>query len=459
MRGMTDRRRTLAASSLLAAGALACGGGADPRPPDVVLIVVDTLRADRLSCYGYERETSPRLDRLAAQGVRYARAQSQAPWTTPSIGSLMTSRFPTELGILTERSVLSEDEVSLAEALAAGGYATAAVVSHSFCSSEWNFDQGFEHFDESNVLGHDAVTSEAVTARALEALDALLANPGGGRRPFFLWVHYFDPHFAYIAHEDFPFPGPADYDGPVSSGMKYSLLRKMNETVDADDLEEVRRFYDSEIALTDHWIGVLLDGLRARGCWDDALVVVTADHGEEFNDHGYMGHSRTVYQELVRVPLIVKYPRARAGAPGATAGAVIERPVALLDVYPTVLEVTGTAPLPGPPRAGVSLLDRGAERPLPLVSETARQGGVRGVVEGGHKLVHRLREGHFELYDLEADPAELRDLAATEPERVAELRSRLDLWERAVRPGASAERELDEDELERLRELGYLGGD
>jgi len=445
---MTEPLERARAGSLgvLTALVAACGGAGgergDPRP-DVVLVVVDTLRADRLGCYGYERETSPALDRFAAEGVRYARAFSQAPWTTPSIGSLMTSRFPTELGIFHERSILSEDEVLLAEALAAGGYETAAVVSHSFCSSEWNFDQGFERFDESNVLGHEAVTSAAVTERALELLD------GFGRGPFFLWVHYFDPHFAYVFHDEFPFPGPPDYRGPVRDGMKYSLLRGMHAELTATDLEEVRRFYDSEVAETDHWIGALLDGLRARGLWDDALVIVTADHGEEFNDHGAMGHSRTLYQELVHVPLIVKYPR---GA--GPAGLVDERAVALLDVYPTVLELAG---LPAPAGlAGASLLAP-AQGSRPLVSETARRGGLRSLVSGDYKLIQHLSSGEIELYDLAADPLERRDLSAADPARAEALRAQLEAWAGAVRPGRSTEVELDREDVERLEALGYTG--
>ena len=434
----------------------ACGEAAPaaPRRPSVLLIVVDTLRADRLSCYGYERETSPHLDRLAAEGVRYARAISQAPWTTPSIGSLMTSRFPSELGILHERSVLSPDEVTLAEALSLGGYRTAGVVSHSFCSSEWNFDQGFERFDESNVLGHDAVTSEAVTRRALELLDGLIEADAGA--PFLLFAHYFDPHFAYVDHPEFPFPGPEDYGGPVTSGMKYSLLRDMSATVDEADLAQVRRFYDSEIALTDRWIGALLEGLRERGLWDETLVVVTADHGEEFNDHGRMGHSRTVYQELVHVPLIVKYPRGE----GWPSGAVEPRTVALLDVYPTVLEVTGVElpPALAERLAGVSLLGDGA-RERPVVSETARRGGVRGVVDPPYKLVHLVADDAFELYDLDADPGERRDLLAARPELAARLKQSLADWERSVRDGAAAERDLDPELIERLEAMGYLGGD
>jgi arylsulfatase A-like enzyme len=424
---------------------VSCGEPFAPSPPDVFLIVVDTLRADHLGCYGYERDTSPHIDRLAAEGVRFERAVSQAPWTTPSIGSLLTSRYPSEIGIHSERSVLSDDLVLLPEVLREHGYATAAVVSHHFCSSRWNFDQGFDTFDESNVKGHAAVTSEDVTRSALELVDE---HPGG-ERPLFLWVHYFDPHFAYVGHDEHPFAGSPDYDGPVRDGLEYKYLFRMRGALAEEDMDELRRFYDSEIAHTDRWIGALFDGLRERGRWDDALVIFTADHGEEFLDHGGLGHSRTVFDEAVRVPLIVKRP----GASGA--GDVVARPVPLLDVFPTVLEHAG---IESPPDvAGASLFAAAAGGPV--VTETARKGGVRGLVADGYKLVHRVEEGTFVLYDLARDPGETRDVAAERPTLARRLRSMLEQWERATESRAAVEIELGVAELEALRQLGYAGAD
>ena len=429
-----------AAGTLLLAAASCAQPSA---PPNVVLVVVDTLRADRLGCYGYERDTSPHIDRLAAEGARYQRAISQAPWTTPSIGSLLTSRYPSEIGIEATTSALADELLLLPEALRAGGYTTAGVVSHSFCSSRFNFDQGFDSFDESNVKGHKAVTSADVTQRALELVDAFEAQP------FFLWVHYFDTHFAYVHHEEFPFEGPEDYAGPVESGLQYKLLFRMREQLNASDLEELRSYYDSEIAWTDHWIGALFDGLRERGLWDDALVILTADHGEEFRDHGTLGHSRTLYDELVRVPLLIKSPR---GAPYARVGAAPAEPVALLDVFPSVLDAAG---IPAPPGlAGVSLFGTDT-RARPIVSETARKGGVRSLVDDPFKLIHRLESDQVELYDLSVDPLETRDLADEDPERAARMRAALAEWAASLETTAAPEVELDAEEQRRLEELGY----
>ena len=452
---MPRPRTSLAAwsgpSVLLLAGLAACGAEATRSGPSIVLIVVDTLRKDHLSCYGHARETTPHVDRLAAEGVRFDLAYSQAPWTTPSIASLLTSRYPTSIGIRTERSVLSDDLVLLPEVLSDAGWSTGAVVSHTFCSSEWNFDQGFDHFDESNVLGHAAVTSEDVTARALEFVDQQTADA-----PFFLWAHYFDPHFAYVEHADHPFGGGDDYAGPIESGMQFSELFKMRGDLDEADVDEIRRLYDSEIAHTDRAIGALLDGLRARGIFDEALIVFTADHGEEFFDHGALGHARQMYQELVNVPLIVKFPQG-----SGLAGSVAE-PVPLLDIFPTVLAVAGVGVPPGV--EGRALVDEaGALRPQrrSFFSETARRGGVRAVVSGNWKLIEKAREGTYELYELAPDSRDSVDLARQNPERTAELTGLLDAWWRAQAAAApeDLERELGEAQLQELRDLGYAGAD
>lgn len=426
------------ASEAPAARAVAADGGTRP---NVVLIVLDTLRRDRLGCYGAQRATSPAIDRLAADGVRYERAYSQAPWTTPSIGSLLTSRYPSEIGVRDERSVLGSDLVLLPESLRAAGYATAAVVSHTFCSSRWGFDQGFERFDESNVQGHDAVTSEGVTDRALELLAEL-------REPWFLWVHYFDPHFAYVGHEAFDFRGPEPYRGVVSDGMDFGHLTKLRGSLKERDVEHLYALYDSEIAFTDHHVGRLLDALRERGDYDDALVVLTADHGEEFLDHGRLGHAKTLYAELVHVPLVVKYPR---GAPGVAA-----EPVALLDVHPTILAAAGVE---APPGVVGRRLDAAPSAERTIFAETARGGHQRMALRGSTKLVARDRKGTLEAYDVLADPRESAPRPAAGAPELDELARSLaafgERMDRAYHEAGAVD--LSDEELEQLRAMGYAG--
>ncbi len=398
------------------------------RPYSVVLIVVDTLRADHLSGWGYPRPTSPHLDALAARGIRFAQAHSQAPWTTASVGSLMTSRYPTTLGILGERAALPEEVTTLAESLRAAGLATGAFVSHSFCSDEYNFDQGFETFNDENVLGHLGVSSTGVTDAALAWLDQV------GHRPFFLWAHYFDPHFAYILHPEYAFDTP--YDGPVRSDMKFSALGAL--TLGPADKAELERLYDSEVAWTDAQIGRLLDHLDDR-----TLVVFTADHGEEFLDHGRLGHSKTVYEELVHVPLVVSCPHWMPG--------VVEVPVANLDVFPTVLACLGAA---GPPDlAGRPL---GPEPPTSktVFTQTAKRNGIVAAIRGTEKVI-RSKNG-AERYDLATDPGERNNLGVS-PDHP--LLAELIRWEASLKAGRRdpIAVELVPAERAALEALGYVG--
>ncbi|QDV04546.1 Choline-sulfatase [Planctomycetes bacterium Poly30] len=445
------RRRLIGASSLCFSLLAACGGEPEAARPNVLLIVIDTLRADHLSTYGYERETSPRLTELASEGLRYERAVAQAPWTTPSIGALMTSRYPSSLGIEGEQNALADELVLLPEALQAAGYQTAGVISHSFLGSEWNFDQGFELFDEANVQGHSAVTSEGVTNAATAVLRQLSADP----EPFFLFVHYFDPHAAYVDHAGQDFGGPAGYDGPVTSGLLFRELRKMQKDTSDADLAELVRLYDSEIAFTDRQIGLLLDALRESGEWDDTMVIVTADHGEEFLDHGRFGHAKSLFEELIHVPLVVKPPASFKAT--VRAGTSVAEPVALIDVYPTVLQVTGATTefelegrsvFPQPPRGRT------------LFAETGRTGSAAAAISGSLKLIERA-EGRQQLFDLASDPQEKTNLARTRGTDVDRLLGELREWREvsAARALIGETIQIDAQSAARLKELGYGGDD
>jgi arylsulfatase len=423
----------------------------DSPPPNVVLIVVDTLRRDHLGCYGWKRPTSPRIDEFARQATLFTRSTSQAPWTTPAIGAILTSQYPSVLGIRRGVSALPDAAVLLPEMLRDHGYATGAVVSHSLCSKRWRFDQGFQSFDESNVHSNDTVTSEGVTDRALEFVEA------HRREPFLLWVHYFDPHGVYLAHPEFDFTTAPDYHGPVVSGMKFTDLTQIVDRLTPADVDQLERFYDSEIAYTDRQIGRLLDGLRERGLFDTSCVVFTADHGEEFLDHGHVGHTNTLHHELLDVPLIVKVPGLEKG--------VVDRPVASVDVVPTILDALH---LEAPCRLTGHSLRRAADgsddEVHPIFAETESKQGLslRCAQVGPWKLVRELGSGQRWLYDLASDPRELHDLAgsvADRPDlarRVAALEHALDAWLEECSHGLG-ERSVDlsDEEKRWLEELGY----
>ena len=444
---MLCRSSLLCLVSILPACAGDPGQDATATRPNVLMIVVDTLRRDHLGCYGYERDTSPHIDRFAATAVRYDRAYSQAPWTTASIGSLMTSLYPSQLGIESDRSVLHSDQVLLAEVLAANGYATGAAISHTFCSSEWNFSQGFELFDESSILGHRKLSSPGVTQVGIEYLEQHKDEP------FFLWLHYFDPHFAYNEHSEYAFGDGGAYDGPVEPGMLFSKLNKLRRSLDDADVAQLIGFYDSEVRYTDDHLGRVLAKLDELGLTEDTLVVFTADHGEEFMDHGRLGHAKTLYSEVVHVPLIVRYP---GGAPGVVTG-----PVGLVDVFPTVLEVLGiTTELA---LAGSSL-QPGADGSItsrPVFTENARGNPQRATIVGTYKLVEHIREGRFELYDIVADPAESNDLYGELEHPTDELKLQLADWaEMLARTDVKRQAiELTETLSESLEAMGYAGDD
>lgn len=447
------RARRRGGAALAALVALACNDAEiaaplAPRPAaeNVLLIVVDTLRADHTSLDG-GRATTPRLAELSRESLTYVRAYSQAPWTTPSIGSLLTSRSPTALGIRGDRSPLPEEARLLSEVLADAGFATGAAVSHDYCSARWGFAQGFEWFDESNVRGYQAISAPGVTNLGIAFVEAQ------AQRPWFLLLHYFDPHFSYLEHRRFAFGGrPTGYTGPIHSRMRFKALYALRAGLAAPDVAELERLYDSEIAFTDHHIGRLLDHLRARKLLDRTLVILTADHGEEFLERGDLGHAKSLYDEVIRVPLLLRVP--------GVAPARIAQPVGLIDLYPSVLDLLGLPPEPG--AAGISLFGRdrrAAAPPRPVFTETSRfERSLYGVVDGRHKLVLDLVRDRAQLYDLLDDPGERRDLASREPERARELRARLEAWIAQQRALAqrSSDLELSAEERERLRELGYL---
>jgi arylsulfatase A-like enzyme len=439
----------LLAIAAIAAGA--CGGEpAPPAPlqtPNLVLVTVDTLRADHLEAYGYGRATAPSIARLASSGVSFARAVSQAPWTLPAMASVHSGLYPIQHGAFEVETALPEAAETLAERLKTVGYSNVAVVSHEFVAAKHGFSQGFDVFDESNVLGHEAVTSRDLTMAALAEL-------GGVSEPFFLWVHYFDPHFSYVRH---PEAGFADgYTGALPEQLTSGrLIAEERGPMADDDLDYVKAVYDEEVAYTDEWIGTLWQALEDRYGADDTVVIVTADHGEYFLERGRFFHGKDVYRELVDVPLVI------AGAiDPALRGTVVENVVETRAIPRTIFGLLG---LPGDGFGGVDLLEvaRGGAS-IPAIAEGTYAFGTDerkvGVEHDGWKLIHRLDDDVYELYDLAADPRERNDLFeqyGVEHEIVAGLLQRLhelrDLPRLEPQPVG-----LTPETIERLRGLGYI---
>lgn len=399
---------------------------------NLILISIDTLRPDHLGFAGYSRSTSPNMDGLAAEGVVFTNAYSQSGWTLPSMVTILTGLYPRDHGATTFSSAVKKGIPSLAAVLGQRGYDSRGIVSHLLLTPEYGLDNGFDEYDYSILDDgnpHDISTSEQLTDKALESLDDM-------EEPFFLWVHYFDPHFKYLPHERWASFGDSDADR-----------------------------YDQEIAFTDQHIGRLLDFLRESNLYENSVIVLTSDHGEEFGEHGGSMH-RTTYEEVVRVPLVIKAPLLEPGSRNDRTDQI--------DLFPTILEILGTET--GSDFGGRNLF--GSERKGGAVFiERDRPAWFRqrAVIVGDYKLIRimkdtgrktssgkmgtivrteNIRPGHY-LFDLSGDPFETKNIFSrghTVSEKlVALLDSHLEKVETA-----GEKIEIGEELRRKLRSLGYL---
>lgn len=390
---------------------------------NVLLVSVDTLRADRLGAYGYREAETPRLDRLAREGIRFQQVVSPMPLTLPAHTSLMTA-LPTSIHGVRDNAAfqISAGATTLAEQLQAAGYDSGAFVGSFVLHSRWGLNRGFVHYDDAFLYGQPGSIPGQVERRAEAVVDAALGWLQEPRdAPFFAWIHLYDPHSPYSA--------PEPYGGRFGD-----------------------RPYDGEVAYTDAQVGRLLDELEAAGLLENTIVVVTADHGEGLGDHGEPGHGMFLYDTTLLVPLIIRLPDQ------LFAGREVAEQVRLIDVAPTILELAGVAL----PEAflGQSLMPFlvGESSPRPAYSETFYPRWHFGWQE-----LHALRKDGFkyilaprpELYDLRSDPSESTDVVDEEPERADELRAEVEeLRDQGVTSGPGR---LDADATQRLRALGYIG--
>ncbi|MEW6270521.1 MAG: sulfatase [Thermodesulfobacteriota bacterium] len=456
-----------------------------PRPrPNVLLLTIDTLRADRVGAYGYALDTTPTVDALAARGVRFSDVTVPWPKTWPAMAAMVTGKAPQSNGIrLRPRRPLPDDNVTLAEVLRDAGWATGAVVANVNLGRSFGFDQGFERFVESWADEALRLTGSAtfrnrpglvkrftdgtrVTDQALSVLDEL---GGGKERPFFLWLHYIDPHGPYVPPPGYGtlFAG-AHPANPVRLDdlPPYQLQIDPATGEPSNDLGFYQTQYDREVRYLDDQLGRLFTALEERGVLRDTLIVFTADHGESLDENRYyLEHGNVPYQSNAAIPLIFVLDGRLA------AGRVVERPVGLLDLMPTVLALTGVPP---PAEAqGTSLVplldgeDDGAPRYVFMESGKVEPSQLT-VRRGPWKLVHLraatdrewLGRKEVELYDLSRDPSERHDVRERHPEVAAELEAALASWWRDT-PRHRGKRTTDLKQLDgrtqdMLRALGYL---
>ena len=437
------------AGSLWVAG---CSEKRQGKRPNVLLITLDTTRADHLSCYGYFRQTSPNLDKLAAESVLYTRAIATSSWTLPSHASLFTGKFTSSHGARYDENGplflasavstasknyrargLGPDELTLAGILKESGYATGAVVAGPWMKRVFGLDKGFDFYDDSKISTINGKSANLVTASAVNWIKTVRS------KEFFLFLNYFDPHAPYM---------------PPQAALQMFLPnepRSKNSPMPSGSPERTRARYDAEILYMDHQIGRLLDKLKAYKLYESTLIIVTADHGELLGEHGRHGHGQHLWQEELHVPLFVKYPSKEVAAISKDDRAQ------LTDVLPMVCKRLGLSTPNGiqgglPPETGHPVI----AEVYPL-SKLSREGDWRAIFDGDLKFLWNSK-GNHQLFDLGDDPAEKNNLIKRQPARAEKMLVRLKNYvAKLPSPGPAAPvQQLDEHTKKALKSLGYV---
>jgi arylsulfatase A-like enzyme len=450
---------TLGLVSVAAMIAAGCDSSSRPRP-NVILITIDTLRADRLSCYGHTRETTPFLDQLARDGIRFSRAYSNASWTAPAVVSLLTGLLPTthgvEHGIIENRTDVVNQEIvpgearMWAEVLQRAGYRSFGITANGHLDPRFGFDRGFERY---RCIGFaDAAGVKQVLASWQQEIVE--------SHPYFLWVHLFDPHAPYRFHPS----AMRDYHPQfrripkkVRDRLQKELvpeyLKLAKVTEGSERFRYVNALYDGEVRYTDTVIQEIFEVLPVSS---RDLVFVTSDHGEEFLEHQKFGHGNTLYEEVVKVPLIVRLPDAES------AGVVVDRAVSLVDLLPSVLDYLGIAiPVELQGQSFLPLLRGGDSSPRFILTSLSRFPALKtkSLTLGSWKYVHHYADPEQTgLFELSRDPGEQRNLLHRRIELAESLERLLfeletQAQQRRLKPGTQV---LTPEEVERLKALGYL---
>lgn len=436
----------LVALALVAAGVGACSSAAAPQRP-VVIIVIDTLRADHMSAYGYARTTTPRLDELARSGSVFEHAFSTAAWTLPGVTSILTGQWPSVhgAGIGRDEGFSRADAAvpALAEVLTPAGYSAGAIVNAGYLHPGFGFDRGFDLYDYASGNDEQIRRADVSVDRALEWVEEHRDEP------FFLLFHVFDVHRHYDAPE--PVRGTFTDAYRDRYGDSLATLESRIQAERDSDLDFHVAAYDEEILFVDGQIGRLVDGLRDKQVWDDSLVVVTADHGEAFREHGALAHGSSLHNEVMRVPLVVWGP----GVPATR----WPDPVSTVDIFPTVTQFAAIEAAPA--AAGVSLwpLFGGGELPerVLFAENIMYQTNLSAVVSWPLKLIRDFKHNGLLLYDLARDPGETVDLLEGADKATIRLARELRQYARALRDGDAGQAvTLDEDLVKDLRALGYV---
>ena len=458
-----------------------CGRRTRRKGPNIIFILIDALRADRMGLYGYHRDTTPTIGAIGSEGVVFERVIAQSPWTQPSMASLFCSRYPSVHKVLSlnlaqamqrgrakKMSVFGESFTTLAEVLRDNGYETAGFIANFLMSGYYGFGQGFARYiDMPYRKQRRGVVAGGVLNR--ESL-AWLRNRDSDK-PFFLYMHYMDVHGSYYARAAFheplfdqveKMPNKRKLSGSEKKALDYlahmralPIVRKYKEL--SDYLEFWSAFYDAGVREMDQLIADLIAGLKEMGLWDDSYVIITADHGEELQEHGYWSHGSTVYHTELHVPLILRWPSV------LPAGKRIKDTIRLIDLMPTLLDQLHLPVVSG--MQGRSFKDVIAEHPparvVPAFSEAVKKPPQRKSLSlGDWKMIVVADQKTPELYNISEDPLEQDNLYAQHPSRLWELSQLLGEQITLNRKLASQvkpqERPVTPEDYEHLKSLGYV---
>jgi arylsulfatase A-like enzyme len=429
--------------------------------PNVLFISVDSLRDDHLGCYGYHRNTSPNIDKFAKESIVFKNTICQAPWTKPSVGSMLTSLYPAVHGadsqgehgenfgaaqISQNVSVLNKSAVTIAEILRDNGYATAGFTGGGYTHSFFGFSKGFDTYHD-NAGGIKTVN--------FEIFDWLKKNTG---KPFFIFTHFFDVHYPFTVIP--PYGNMfGTYKSNVNVDRQFEIdvnsgKRKLNK----EDINRLVSLYDGGIFYTDRQLGLLFDMLKKMGCYDNTIIILTSDHGEGFMEHDLIAHADIMYNEVMRIPLIIRWPELGNDVS-------VNNQVRSIDIMPTILDFVGIEP---PSRIhGVSLhpmIGGEAKDNLIAFSETERRGFQKAVMDGKDKLLYNCTSKKEEFFNLSKDPGEKFNKATEHYEKLEYMRSLLESWNKylemhkaEIQSGDIQKKEkMDNLVVEQLKGLGYI---
>jgi arylsulfatase A-like enzyme len=437
--------------------------------PNVILIAVDTLRADHLSAYGYQASTTPTFDRLASDGTRFAKAYAQASWTRPSFGTIFTSLYPSSHRAIHKADALPDAVVTLAEVMQGAGYQTVGFANNINVAPLFGFQQGFDQYvflEPEFFFGATESAAQLTIYNQLRlirerfiskkkwvenyyqpadvvskhGLDWLAARDP--QRPFFMFLHYMEPHDPYFVH---PYNGEA-------------YARVANPNPDPSLADKYRAAYDGAIKFLDDELAKLFAELKKQGLYDESLIVLTADHGEEFHEHGGWWHGTTLYDEQLAVPLLIKAPK------GGPSGIVNDHVVSSLDIAPTIIATAGLAVPKTMIGKALGLgADAGAPRDHAFAESELEGNSLQAYRSGGMKVIHA-NPGNprglpeHQLFDVASDPGEQKDLISTQSEVANKLTADMCTVQSHAESIAvqSTGTSIDAASEERLRALGYV---